>query len=80
MTPSRVAVIFEPGRRPIPQWFVLDGKRVQVTGINYYWETHEGSAKKCHYSVSTDAAGLCELIYNSQGMTWDAVRSDNLKK
>ena len=71
MTMNRVAVIFEPGKRPNPQWFKLDGKKVLVTGINYYWETFEGAAKLENYSVSTDGAGLCELNYNTKEMIWN---------
>lgn len=81
MATSRVAVIFEPGKRPKPKWFTLDGQKVQVTDINYYWENYEGSAKLEHYSVTTDTAGLCELIYNTRDMVWDAVRrGDNILK
>jgi len=71
---SRVAVIFEPGKKPKPQWFTLDGQKITVTEVTYYWENFEGTAKLEHYSVSTDIAGLCELVYNSREMVWSVLR------
>lgn len=74
VTKTRVAVIFEPGRsRPKPQWFTLDGRKVQITGINYYWEHVDGALVISHYSVNTDVAGLCELTCNKGDMSWDVI-------
>lgn len=70
----RMAVIFEPGRKPKPQWFDLDSKKVRIVEVTYYWETFEGSAKLENYSVTTDTAGLCELIYNTKDMSWTVER------
>lgn len=71
MTKSRVAVIYEPGKKwPKPQWFTYEGKKVSVMAINYCWETNEGDTKILRYSVSTDAIGIYELDFNTKDLSW----------
>lgn len=66
----RVAVVFDPDRKPKPAWFDVSGQRVQVVSINYYWESHIGSAKIMNYTVSTDTMGLCELQFDTKEQKW----------
>lgn len=71
-TPVRVAIIFESGRQPVPQWFDYQGQKVPITSINYRWQSFLGSASINHYSVSTEHPSLllCELHHNTQTNVW----------
>lgn len=66
----RVAVIYEPERKPRPVWFDLEGEQVKVQEVTYFWEYHEGSALIKQYSVQTEK-GLFELKFNTLAQTWE---------
>jgi hypothetical protein len=65
----RVAVIYEPERKPKPIWFDLDGEQIRIQEVCYFWQSHQGKAQLNHYSVQTEQ-GLYELIFNTLDQTW----------
>jgi len=65
----RVAVIYDPERKPRPIWFDLDGEKATVTEVCYFWTSHVGKALINHYSVNTDR-GLYELQLNVLEQKW----------
>jgi hypothetical protein len=67
--PVRVAVIFEPGKRPRPVWFDRRHHKHVVKETTYSWQDRSGNKPELHFTV-TDGEALFELVYNLLDGTW----------
>lgn len=67
--PVRVAVIFEPGKRPRPVWFERKQQKHVVKEVTYCWQDHVGDKPLEHFTV-TDGEALFELTYNPLEGNW----------
>jgi hypothetical protein len=70
--PVRVAVIFEPGKRPRPVWFDRKHQKHIVKETTYSWQDRIGDKPLLHFAV-TDGEALYELVYNLLDGTWTLV-------
>jgi hypothetical protein len=70
--PVRVAVIFEPGKRPRPVWFDRKHRKHVVMETTYCWQDRIGDKPQLHFAV-TDGEALYELVYNLLDGTWTLV-------
>lgn len=67
--PTRIAVIYEAGKRPKPVWFELNRRQHKVTETTYFWRDRTGDTPLMHYAVS-DGEALYELVFNPKDESW----------
>ena len=66
--PVEVFARFSKGR-VIPLYFVLSGRRTQISRINYSWAERKGRALLRYFSVS-DAGDTYVLVLNTETLSW----------
>lgn len=67
--PVRIAVVYEPGKRPRPVWFELNRHQHRVKETTYFWRDKVGDTPLMHYAV-TDGEALYELVFNPKDESW----------
>ena len=67
--PVRIAVVYEPGKRPKPVWFELNRRQHRVQETTYFWRDRIGNKPLLHYAVS-DGEALYELIFDPADESW----------
>lgn len=69
--PVRIAVVYEPGKKPRPVWFELNRRQHKVKETTYYWRDKVGDTPLLHFAVTTDdGGGLYELVFNTLDESW----------
>lgn len=67
--PVRIAVVYEPGKKPKPVWFELNRRQHKVTETTYFWKDRIGDTTRLHFAVS-DGEALYELIFDPSEQSW----------
>lgn len=67
-TPIKVGAIFERGKIS-PAWFIWEGRKYTVKGINYFWKRKEGQNTIYFFSV-TEGENNFELAFYIPHLTW----------
>lgn len=60
---------FAPGKLQ-PLRFLWKGRPHRVTTVRGRWTTLEGRRKCCHFAVSADGLGTCELAFDVETLSW----------
>jgi hypothetical protein len=64
----KVGAVFR-GSRIIPKWFTWEGRKYNVSSVDYIWEDKQGKEKIIRFSVS-DGTNSYELAYNLARLNW----------
>ena len=74
--PTRVVVVFDPGRTIKPAWFDLQNSKHALLETTYTWTDLKGSAKRLHFSVRDEGA-LYELTCDTAEQAWESSQDES---
>lgn len=78
MEKIKVGAVFN-NSRIIPKWFVWGNRRIDITEINYTWQTKNGRSRIHHFAVF-DGVNTYELSYNIEESGWRLAAVETYRK
>ena len=70
----KVGAVFSKNRVE-PKWFKWRDRKIEVSKINFMWNTAEGNAMLLHFSA-TGSGGYYELVFNQKSLEWTLEKTE----